>query len=219
MPRPLTEADFIAFDPKHAALGHKLFYDPILSGNQNIACAHCHHPKHGTGDGLSLGIGEGGMGLGPLRSAGAGDHKIRKRIPRNAPGLWNLGAKDLHVMFHDGRLSHSDRYENHFDSPAEEWLPTGFNSLLAAQAVFPLIAQFEMAGNPSENEVIGAVHDRVDRAWPILAKRVRVSDYGPMFVDAFDHITAPEEVTIVDIANALAAFQAVEWQSFDSPFD
>ncbi len=123
-------------------------------------------------------------------------------------------------MFHDGRLSTSDTYENGFNSPAEEWLPEGFNSLLAAQAVFPLVAQFEMAGNPRENEIAGAVHDRIDAAWPILAKRVRVTgDYGARFVGAFDHLTGPEDVTIVEIANALAAFMATEWQSFESPFD
>ncbi|MEO1734170.1 MAG: cytochrome c peroxidase [Pseudomonadota bacterium] len=220
VPAPLGADDFISFDRKQAELGHLLFYDDILSGNQNINCGTCHHPAFGTGDGLSLGIGEGGDDIGPFRTPGQGADRIRKRIPRNAPGLWNLGAKDLHVMFHDGRLSISDDYENGFNSPAEEWLPTGFNSLLAAQAVFPLVAQFEMAGNPSENEIAGAVHDRIDAAWPILAKRVRVEPhYGRAFVDAFDHIATPEDVTIVDIANALAAFMALEWTSFDSPFD
>ncbi|TWI92545.1 cytochrome c peroxidase [Roseibium hamelinense] len=220
LPPPLTAYDFIVFDQKQAALGQLLFYDKILSGNKNISCGTCHHPAFGTGDGLSLGIGEGGDGLGPKRTAGRGENRIKKRIPRNAPGLWNLGARELTVTFHDGRLSVSDIYENGFNSPAEEWLPTGFNSLLAAQAVFPLVAQFEMAGNPKENEIAGAVHDRIDAAWPILAKRVRViPDYGRKFVGAFDHIKSPEDVTIVDIANALAAFQATEWQSFDSPFD
>lgn len=220
LPAPLKQDDFIAFDRKQAALGQLLFYDKILSGNRNIACAGCHHPRLGTGDRLSLGIGEGGEGLGLERVAGSGDSRIKKRIPRNAPGLWNLGAKELHTLFHDGRLSIADTYENGFNSPAEEWLPTGFNSLLAAQAVFPVTAQFEMAGNPKENEIAGAIHDRIDNAWPILAKRVRViPEYGRLFVEAFDHIDAPDQVTIVEIANALAAFQAVEWQSFDSPFD
>jgi cytochrome c peroxidase len=220
LPAPLKRIDFLAFDRRQAALGQLLFYDKILSGNRNIACATCHHPEFGTGDGLSLGIGEGGKGLGPGRLAGTGDSRIKKRIPRNAPGLWNLGAKDLHTLFHDGRISIADTYENGFNSPAEEWLPEGFNSLLAAQAVFPLVAQFEMSGNPKENEIAGAVHDRIDAAWPILAKRVRViPEYGQMFIEAFDHIESAEDVTIVEIANALAAFQAIEWQSFDSPFD
>ena len=220
LPQPLTAEDFIEFDRVQAALGHHLFYDPILSGNRNIACAHCHHPDFGTGDGLSLGIGEGGRGLGPERTAGIGADRVPKRIPRNASGLWNLGARDLHTLFHDGRLSTSDIYGNGFNSPAQEWLPEGLNSLLAAQALFPLVAQFEMAGNPGENEVIGAVHDRIDAAWPILAKRVRTDEkYGALFVSAFDHISSPEEVTIVEIANALAAFMATEWLSIDSPFD
>ncbi|MDP5219380.1 cytochrome c peroxidase [Ruegeria sp. 2205SS24-7] len=220
LPRPLSDADFIPVDPQQAALGHQLFYDPILSGNRNITCAHCHHPDFGTSDGLSLGIGEGGVGLGTERHAGTGDSRIKKRIPRNAPGLWNLGARELHTFFHDGRLSKSDQFGNGFDSPAEEWLPQGLTSLLSAQALFPLVAQFEMAGNHSENEIIGAVHDRIDAAWPILAKRVRTDPrYGQAFVTAFDHIDAPEQVTIVEIGNALAAFMAVEWQSIDSPFD
>lgn len=219
-PVQLGSQDFIKFDQQQAAIGQLLFYDKILSGNKNIACSTCHHPDFGTGDGLPLGVGEGGIGLGPERMSGRGDDRIKKRIPRNAPALWNLGAKSIHTMFHDGRLSASDRYGNEFDSPAEEWLPRGFNSLLAAQAVFPLVAQFEMAGNPKENQVAGAVHDRIDAAWPILAKRVRIiPEYGDAFVNAFDEIERSEDVTIVHIANALAAFMGLEWQSFDSPYD
>ena len=217
---PITAEDFIAFDAAQARIGQLLFYDKILSGNKNISCGTCHHHDLGGTDGLSLGIGEGGVGLGPNRTAGTGAEAIRKRIPRNAPALWNLGHKDVRVMFHDGRLQPSDIYGNGFDSPAEEWLPSGLNSLLAAQALFPMTAQFEMAGNTGENEVIGAVTDRIDLGWPILAKRVRtIPEYGEMFVQAFDHIDRPEDVTIVEIGNALAAFIGTEWANFDSPYD
>ncbi len=220
LPRPLTDDDFIPFDMEQAAVGHQLFYDPILSGNQNISCAHCHHPDFGASDGLSLGIGEGGQGLGPDRTPGTGADKIRKRIPRNSPGLWNLGAREIHTVFHDGRLSISDVYSNGFNSPAQEWLPEGLNSLLAAQALFPLTSQFEMAGNVAENEVTGAVHDRIDKGWPILAKRVRTDPrYGPAIVAAFDEVEMAEDITITQVANALAAFMAIEWRSTDSPFD
>lgn len=216
----MTLDDFIAVDPAQAKLGQLLFYDPILSGNRNIACSTCHHPDFGTGDGLSLGIGEGGKGLGPKRTAGTGDDRIRKRIPRNAPGLWNLGAKDLHTIFHDGRLSVADTYENGFNSPAEEWLPDGLDNLLAAQAIFPLVAQFEMAGNPKENEVAGAIHQRMDYAWPIIADRVlHIPAYAEGFAGAYDHITNAKDITIADIANALASFMIWEWTSTDSPFD
>ena len=220
LPRPLTDDDFIAFDPEKAKIGQLLFYDKILSGNRNISCGTCHHHDLGGSDGLSLGIGEGGEGLGPKRMAGRGAQRIEKRIPRNAPALWNLAAKDIDVLFHDGRLSVSDIYQNGFNSPAEEWLPDGLETILAAQAVFPLTARFEMAGAPKENEVGGAINDRIDNAWPIIALAVRTNpDYGLMFVKAFESINTPEDVDIVDIANALAAFMGTEWKNHDSPFD
>ncbi len=220
LPRPLTDDDFIEFDPVQAKLGQLLFYDKILSGNRNISCGTCHHHDLGSGDGLSLGIGEGGEGIGKKRVAQSAHDRIRKRIPRNAPALWNLGARDISVLFHDGRLSTSDLYGNGFNSPAEEWLPTGLTSILAAQAVFPITARFEMAGDPEENEVSGAVNDRIDNAWPIIAKRVRIiPEYGDAFVEAYDHIDRSEDVTIVEIANALAAFMGREWRNHDSAFD
>ncbi|MEJ6398564.1 cytochrome c peroxidase [Yoonia sp. 208BN28-4] len=216
----ITADDYIPFDPDQARIGQLLFYDKVLSGNQNISCGTCHHHDHAGTDGLSLGIGEGGVGVGPDRTASTGDDAIRKRIPRNAPSLWNLGHNSIEVLFHDGRLSHSDIYGNGFDSPAQEWLPAGLDNLVAAQALFPLVAQFEMAGNPRENEIAGAVHDRIDAAWPILAKRVRtIPTYGDMFVQAFDHIEEPADVTIVEIGNALGAFITSEWRSYDSPYD
>ena len=216
----ITADDYIPTDPDQARIGQLLFYDKVLSGNKNISCGTCHHHDLAGGDGLSLGIGEGGVGVGPDRTPGTGSDAIRKRIPRNAPSLWKLGHNDIDVLFHDGRLTRSDIYGNGFDSPAEEWLPEGLDNLLAAQSLFPMAAQFEMAGNLGENDVIGAVSNRIDRGWPIIAKRVRtIPAYGEMFVTAFDHIKEPADVTIVEIGNALGAFISSEWQSYDSPYD
>ncbi|SFJ33645.1 cytochrome-c peroxidase [Jannaschia pohangensis] len=222
MPMTPAKAEEVVFHDYNAArarIGQLLFYDPILSGNRNIACATCHHPDLGTADGLSLGIGEGGVGLGPRRTPGTGIDRIAKRVPRNAPGLWNIGAVEFETFFHDGRVSVSDHYGTGYDSPAEEWLPADLPNLLAVQAIFPLTAQFEMAGNVGENEVIGAVNDRIDLGWPILAKRVRtIPAYGAMFVAAFP-IDSAEEVTISHIAIALADFMNSEWRSLDAPYD
>ena len=33
-------------------LGRLLFFDPILSGDRSLSCAHCHDPRHGLADGL-----------------------------------------------------------------------------------------------------------------------------------------------------------------------
>ena len=216
LPDPIDPADFPSHPPEMVALGRLLFHDPLLSGNRNIACSTCHAAEHGGGDGLSLGIGEGGRGLGPDRIA----ERIAKRIPRNAPPLWNLGHADIDTIFHDGRLEVSDIYGNGFSSPAEEWLPDGLDSILAAQALFPLTARFEMAGAPAANEVGGAVNDRIDAAWPIIAARVSaVPEYYRMLRAAYPGIEGEADVTAVHLANALAAFMTAQWTSHDSPFD
>lgn len=220
LPDPPEQADFLPFDNDDAAVGKLLFYDKILSGNRNISCGTCHHPQLGTSDGLSLGIGEGGRGVGPQRLDGAGKDQILKRIPRNSTALWNLGAGDLQTLFLDGRLSVSDLYQNGFNSPAEEWLPAGLDNLLAAQALFPMVSQFEMAGNLNENEIIGAVHDRIDAAWPLIAGRVsEIDDYANHFIRHKSHIESAGDISIVDIGNAIGAFINAEWRRINSPFD
>jgi len=217
-PVAITPELFNPIDEAKAEIGRLLFYDPILSGNRNISCGTCHHHDHFSADGVSLGIGEGGVGVGPKRRAVPGDNAIKKRVPRHASALWNVGAKEFEVFFHDGRVSASTDYEVGINSPAEEFLPEGLESLLAAQALFPMTAQFEMAGNPKENEIAGAIHDRIDQAWPIISKRVRgIPAYSEGLSKAFD--VAPEDVSIVEIGNALAAFMDAEWRSFDAPFD
>ncbi len=216
----ITQADFLPFDPAKAAIGQLLFYDPILSGNRNISCGTCHNHDLASADGLSLGIGEGGQGIGTKRTAGTGSDRIERRVPRNAPGLWNLGAREVRVLFHDGRISRSDDYGTGFDSPAEEFLPKGLPNLLAVQALFPLTSETEMTGSPEENEIAGRVNDRIDLAWPILAKRVRsIPGYAEMFVRSFKDIETAEEVTIVHIATALSDFINAEWRSHDSAYD
>ena len=213
---PISLDDFVDADPAQGRIGQLLFYDKILSGNRNISCGTCHHHEQAGGDGLSLGIGEGGIGVGPDRTA----QDIRKRVPRNAPSLWNIGHSSINVLFWDGRLEVSDQFDNGFDSPAEEWLPEGLDNIVAAQSLFPLTAQFEMAGNPGENAIAGATHDRIDAAWPIIEARVRTEpEYVSLFIEAFDTVSEKSDITIVEIGNAIGAFITTEWRSFDSPYD
>lgn len=216
----ISATDFIDFDPKQAALGQLLFYDKILSGNQNISCATCHHHSLGGTDGLSLGIGEGGVGLGKDRTPGAGATKIAARIPRNAPALWNLGHKDVHTLFHDGRVEATDAKGARFETPAKALLPHGLNSILAAQALFPMSSDAEMAGHGDENLVGAAFADRIDKGWDLVTKRVRaIPEYEDRFAAAFPSVQRAGDITIVEIANAIAAFIGTEWQSYDSPYD
>ena len=220
LPEPLTKNDFHLSDPKKAKLGSLLFYDKILSGNQNISCGTCHHHDFGSSDGLSLGVGEGGKGLGPKRTAGIGINRIKKRVPRNASGLWNLGAKEINTLLHDGSISISNIYGNKFNTPAEEWLPKTLDNILAVQALFPMTKQFEMAGNFGENEIIGLSHRKIDTAWPAITNRIRSNQkYVELFKYAFDDINDFRDIEISHIVNAIAAFVVSEWASYDTSFD
>lgn len=213
----ISPDDYIQFDRKQAQLGQLLFYDKLLSGNQNISCGTCHHHDLNSTDGLSLGIGEGGEGLADQRHAVV---PVSARIPRNAPALWNLGHEDIRVMFHDGRVEQLDSKSASFQSPAGALLPAGLNSVLAAQALFPMSSPAEMAGGTDENPLAVAFDDRIDHGWDMVADRVRaVPDYQRLFKRAFRNVNSPDDITIVEIANALAAFIGTEWQSHDSPWD
>ena len=216
----LDERDFHTFDENQARLGQLLFYDPILSGNRNISCGTCHHHNLNSSDGLSLGLGQGGAGIGMERKAQAKGTTIRRRMPRNSPALFNLGAKEIRLLFHDGRVSLDDYFDRGFNTPAEEFLPEGLNSLLAAQALFPLVGGVEMAGNLADNEVATAFEQRIDYGWPVIIDRIRnVPEYEEFFVSAFNDVDSFQDVSIVHVANAIGAFVGSEWQSFDSPFD
>ena len=200
-------------------LGQLLFYDPILSGNRNISCATCHHPKFGTSDGVSLGIGEGGVGLGPARRIDP-DNAPEQRIPRNSPALWNLGAEEFTTFFHDGRLETDPTQPNGIRTPLGTHMRVGFKSALAAQAMFPVLSADEMAGHYSENDISKAVRlgllTQEGGAWDIIAARVAgIPQYAQMFED----IAPGQEITFTGVANVIADFIAFEWRADNSLFD
>lgn len=220
LPPALNAGDFLPFNEQAAALGRLLFYDPVLSGNRNISCGTCHHHDLASADALPLGVGEGGEGIGRERTTGSGAAQIDRRVPRNAPALFNLGHKDIRLLFHDGRLSVDDLFGNGFNSPAEEFLPQGLKHIVAAQALFPMASETEMAGRPEENEIGGARNNRIDYVWPLITERIRIIPaYVERFIAAYDDVDGAPDITIVHVANALGDFVISEWRSFDSPFD
>jgi len=223
LPAPLTDDDFRPIDPAEAALGQLLFYDPILSGARDVACATCHHPRFGTADGLSLGLGDGGIGLGTDRVADK-DNLPEERIPRNAPALFNLGIKDLRVLFHDGRIAVDDTRPGGIRTPLDEDMTAGFASLLSAQTMFPVLSPDEMAGHYTESDVARAVRQGVltgqGGAWDIIARRVAdIPAYAQMFRDVYPHVQGPDDIAFTDISNAIAVFMEDEWRSDNAPFD
>ena len=220
LPDPAGPEDFAPADAEAVALGRNLFFDPILSGNKNIACATCHHPSLGTSDGMSLSIGEGGYGLGPDRAL-SGQGQIHARIPRNAPALWNKGALEFSVMFHDGRLAIDADAPGGVKMPEGSALERTLDSALAAQATLPITSADEMAGHENENPVGDAIAAKMiggdGGAWELLAARL---EEIPEYRTAFDwQIGKGEPIHITDVATALAAFMRFEFRATDSPFD
>lgn len=222
-PAPLDVGGFDTFDPAQIEAGWFLFYDPILSGNQNISCATCHHPKFATSDGLSLGLGEGGIGLGTDRVVDPANLP-EQRIPRNSPALFNIGHRDITVMFHDGRIEVDATRKSGLRTPLEDEMAEGFMNLLSAQTMFPVLSPDEMAGHYQENDVSKAVRQgRITGeggAWDIIAKRVdALPAYRAMFEKFDAGIAAGEQIGFTDISDAIAAFVATEWQAYETPYD
>ncbi len=130
----------VSSDPALVALGQALFFDKELSGNRDTSCATCHHPRLATGDRLRLSIGTGGAGFGPERQLG----ENRDYVPRQASDLFNRGLPGWETMFWEGRVE-GDRVVG-FNTPAGDYLPAGLDSVLAAQAMFPVTIRTEMRG-------------------------------------------------------------------------
>ncbi|RME65365.1 MAG: ScyD/ScyE family protein, partial [Caldilineae bacterium] len=154
-------------DTPLARLGQAFFFDPILSGDKNVSCATCHHPRFAMADARVLPIGAGGDGLGPERDFAewvtlgpeasaprrlqavrndAGDRVPNpfagQFVPRNSPTVINAAL--FPVQFWDGRVDGSA------DGPVrtleEEINRLGMTDPLAVQALFPPTSMHEMAG-------------------------------------------------------------------------
>ena len=72
--------------PEKVELGRLLFFDPVLSQNNDMSCASCHHPDMGFTDGNAQAIGADGEAL-----------------PRSAMSLWNVAYNT--TFFWDGRAA------------------------------------------------------------------------------------------------------------------
>jgi cytochrome c peroxidase len=206
--------------PELVKLGEALFWDPELSGNRDTSCATCHHPDLGTGDNLSVSIGTNGLGLGERRDFGA----ARELVPRNATPLYNLGYLEWDVMFWDGRVSRGP--EPGFHTPASDHLPGGLDSVLAAQAMFPVLSRDEMRGYRGELDVfgqpneLGAIVDyKSVPVWQaLMARLLAIPGYVELFNAAYPDVPT-DELGFQHAANAMAAYEIAVFTFEDAPFD
>src|SRR5262245_9488026 len=104
--------------PEKVELGRLLFWDPILSGTKDVACATCHHPDFGYAENRDVSIGAHRVGLdaerrfeppvtGPfvkrnsqtvLNAAFNGMNAGGSYDPARAPMFWDLRATSLEAQ-------------------------------------------------------------------------------------------------------------------------
>jgi cytochrome c peroxidase len=239
--RPLPTKPFT--ETAKFRLGQALFFDPLLAGNRDISCATCHLIGRGLSDELSASIGSGGTGLGEARRLPPG----RPVQPRNAPDLWNRDNNSVTAMFWDGRAEARDPLPHGFHTPLGDRLPDGFENLMAAQAIFPLTQADEMLGLPGDaapdtlppshagrpNELAAAADGLVEpertlAVLRLLARRLVgeagepaapwQESYRELFRAAYPGLPV-EDVSIVEIGNALAHFEEIAFATRDAPWD
>ncbi len=187
-PEPLDNPSTLA----KIALGRLLFFDPILSTTQAVACATCHHPQFAWADARTTPLGVGGSGLGPARVLG--ESAGVAPLMRNVPSLLNVGFNGTVA----GKRADPKTAPMFWDSRAQS---------LEAQVLHPIRSRDEMRGDRcAEPDAVAAAVDRVRK----------IHGYEALFADAFPQ--PQNAVTADNLAKAVAAFER-SLVAGDSPFD
>ena len=173
------------------ALGRALFWDPILSGGKDVACATCHHPNNAYTDGLDLSLGEHAVGYGTARRfILPNDVSFTKR---NSPTVLNTAYNGMDAnglfnpttapMFWDSRMAS-----------------------LELQVTGPMTTFEEMRGHAYTE---GMALDS------LVARLKAIADYQPLFQQAFG---IQQPITATNIGKAIAAFERTLIAT-NSPYD
>lgn len=166
--------------PAKVALGKLLFYDPILSGDKDVACATCHHPNNGYAEFRDISIGPNGQGLGSQR---------RFKQPNDIPFV----RRNAHTIINTA-FNGINRYQQYTPEKAPMFWDGRVESL-EAQALEPIKTLEEMRGRHlNEEEILVEVIDRVKA----------IPEYERLFQKAFP---GAESVTINNLGKAIAAFE------------
>ncbi|WP_421827993.1 cytochrome-c peroxidase [Larkinella sp.] len=174
-----------------AALGQLLFWDPILSGGKDVACATCHHPNNAYTDGLDLSLGPNAVGYGQSRRfLRPNDVPFTKR---NTQTLLNaafngMGGNGIYEpltapMFWDSRIQS-----------------------LENQVISPILGFEEMRGHAFSEAVA------LDS---LVARLTTIAEYRQRFQTVFGNSKA---ITAANISKAIAAFERT-LIAMNSPFD
>jgi cytochrome c peroxidase len=211
-------------NPALVELGRALFFDRILSGNRDIACASCHQPSASLGDGLSLAVGTGATGSGVARKPGPG----RIFVSRQSPTLLNAGL-GMTYMFWDGRLTrfHQEPLANEPRVLSPQPQPSGSSpSALIAQVMLTVLNRGEMRGvagdvdvHGNANELAQIADDQSTAVWQgIMNRLLNIPEYVDLFRAAFPN-KGVSALKFEDAALAIATFERQEFTKTNTPFD
>lgn len=174
-----------------AQLGKHLFFSTALSGNDDVACASCHHPLLGGDDDLPLSV-----GVSPTNTMILGKNRIiqdnQPLVARNAPTTFNSGLWQK-TMFHDGRVERLNPWQQHLAKISTPDVKYGdedlqATSLVQAQAGFPVTSQDEMRDNYKDtssnqtlryflaNKIIQEAQQNTDHNWQQLFANIYPQD-------------------------------------------
>ena len=172
------------------ALGKALFWDPILSGGKDVACATCHHPNSAYADGLDLSLGENAVGLGANRHFLIPNDVARTK--RNSQTVLNTAYNGMDIN------------GTYFPATAPMFWDSRAKSL-EEQALGPIVSFEEMRGHGySEAIALDSV----------VARLKKITEYQQLFQIAF----GTNQITSANITKAIGAFERT-LTAHNSPFD
>lgn len=166
--------------PEKVALGRLLFYDPILSGNKDVACATCHQPEFNYAEFMETSIGVNGVGNGSKRQF---------LNPNDIPFTKRNSQSVLNAAFNG--ITNHDPY--HAESAPMFWDLRAKS--LEEQALLPIKTLEEMRGHgfPEENIIE-----------EILVRVRKIPEYSRLFASVFG---GEDAVTEKNLGKALAAYE------------
>ena len=165
---------------KKVELGRLLFFDPVLSGNKDVACATCHHPENGYAESLEISIGVNGKGFGSKRAF---------RQPNDIP----FTKRNAHTVINTA-FNGIDYYRKYEPESAPMFWDLRTQSL-EDQALEPIKALEEMRGNNySEDGILTVVTQRLKA----------IPEYQQRFDEVFG---GPDAVSPENLGKAIAAFE------------
>jgi len=187
-------------------LGRLLFWDPILSGNKDTACATCHHPDFAYADGRDLSRGTGSVGLGPKRAdVSKGQIPV---VKRNSPTILNVAFNGVDDDDDDDRRGRR-LFDGTSQTVDQARAPMFWDSRvrsLETQALEPIKALEELRGH---------AYPEARAVDTVVARISTIPEYVALFEKAFGPGATVDGPRIGD---AIAAFER-SLVAMNSPFD